>query len=97
MKNFLNLIIRKPFLLFQEMISNVFWSDSQIMIQQKSTDIFISVCFFLQPLNPNATGNCTTVDGEPMELAHGNGTHCTRGVGLTETEFNLLYSVYAVT
>lgn len=41
--------------------------------------------------------NCTTVDGKPEELMYANGTHCTSGLGLTETEYNLLYSIYAWT
>ncbi|KAJ7377280.1 hypothetical protein OS493_030091 [Desmophyllum pertusum] len=50
-----------------------------------------------EPLQPNSTGNCTTVDGEPAALVHANGTHCTSGLGLSETEFNLLYAIYAWT
>ena len=58
---------------------------------------FFLLLVFLQPLNPNSTGNCTTVDGEPAELKDVNGTHCTSGLGLTETQFNLLYAIYAWT
>ena len=52
---------------------------------------------FLQPLHPNSTGNCTTVDGKPTELVNVSGAHCTSGLGLTETQFNLLYAIYAWT
>jgi len=53
---------------------------------------------FTSPLHPNDTmKNCTTIDGEPAELLHTNGTHCTSGLGLTETQYNLLYSIYAWT
>ena len=52
---------------------------------------------FLQPLHPNSTGNCTTVDGKPAELVDVNGTHCTSGLGLSETQFNLLYAIFAWT
>ncbi|XP_078362770.1 lysosomal dipeptide transporter MFSD1-like [Oculina patagonica] len=52
---------------------------------------------FTAPLHPNSTGNCTTVDGEPAELVHVNGTHCKSGLELSETEYNLLYAIYAWT
>lgn len=58
-------------------------------------------CFLLlsllQPSHPNSTGNCTTVDGKPIDKIHSNGTHCTSGLELTETQFNLLYAIYAWT
>ena len=55
------------------------------------------VGFFLYPLHPNSTGNCTTVDGEPAEFVNVSGTHCTSGLGLSETQFNLLYAIFAWT
>ncbi|RMX44324.1 hypothetical protein pdam_00018870 [Pocillopora damicornis] len=52
---------------------------------------------FTAPSHPNSTGSCTTVDGKPIDKIHSNGTHCTSGLELTETQFNLLYAIYAWT
>ncbi|KAK2574540.1 Major facilitator superfamily domain-containing protein 1 [Acropora cervicornis] len=53
---------------------------------------------FTLPLHPNDTlKNCITIDGKRSERMHLNGTDCTSGLGLTETQYNLLYSVYAWT
>ncbi|PFX25632.1 Major facilitator superfamily domain-containing protein 1 [Stylophora pistillata] len=52
---------------------------------------------FTAPLHPNSTGNCSTVDGKPIDKIHSNGTHCSSGLELTETQFNLLYAIYAWT
>lgn len=53
---------------------------------------------FTSPLHPNDTfKNCSTIDGKPAEPIYLNGTPCITGLGLTETQYNLLYSVYAWT
>lgn len=53
---------------------------------------------FTAQLHPNKTmHNCTTIDGKPASGLHSNGTNCTSGLGLTETQYNLLYSIYAWT
>ena len=62
--------------------------------------VYLFVCLFvcIQSLHPNSTGNCSTVDGYPKEaLNNTDGAHCTSGLGLTETQFNLLYSIVSWT
>lgn len=62
-----------------------------------SGNFFFVFLSLLQPSHPNSTGNCTTVDGKPIDKIHSNGTHCTSGLEMTETQFNLLYAIYAWT
>lgn len=70
-----------------------------ISVLTKQFPITNRIVFLFQNINPNSTGNCSVIhywngtkDGIPY-----NGTECYAGLGLTQTQFNLLYSIYAWT